>query len=130
MPYTANIMIIKIDLATIGVVTAEDISLTHEGGTVTHYYGSYTGAIAEGGNRATFRLQRWFMADVDTDLFFDLFNDKTSFSLSNELSGVATSTVTITGCMANTWRPILGDANAIIGEEISGEGTAWTSTIA
>ena len=130
MPYTGNILLVKITGNTVGVVTGLDIGLQREGGTVVHYYGSYTGAIAQGGDRATFRVQRWFMADVDTDLLFDLFNGKTVFTLAEELSGVATSSVTITGCQANSWKLITGDANSIIGEEISGEGTGWTTTIA
>jgi hypothetical protein len=129
MPYTANTMVIKIDGATVGVVTGLDITLARESGAVQHYYGSEVGAISPGGKRATFRVQRWFMADVDTDLLFDLFNDKTIFTLLGGLTTPATSTVSITGCQANTWRLILGDANAIVGEEISGEGTEWTTTI-
>jgi hypothetical protein len=130
MPYTANIFLVKIDGATVGVVTGMDIALQHEGGTVTHYYGSFTGAIAEGGNRATFRVQRWFMSDSDKDLLFDLFNDKAVFILSGELDAVSASSTSLLGCMANSWKLILGDANAIIGEEISGEATAWATTLA
>jgi hypothetical protein len=128
MPYTANVLTIQVAGTTVGVVTGLDISLTREGGTVTHVYGSNTGAIATGGDRATFRLQRWFMADTDTDLLYDLFNDKTGFVLQGQLAGMAGAVVSISGCKANTWRLITGDANAIVGEEVSGEGVGWTST--
>jgi hypothetical protein len=135
MPYTGNILLVKVtpvgsSIVTVGVVTGLDIALQREGGTVVHYYGSYTGDIAQGGNRATFRVQRWFMSDTDTDLLFDLFDQKTQFSLTSDLNAVATSSLVISGCYANSWKLITGDANSIIGEEISGEGTGWTATIA
>lgn len=128
MPYTANVMVIQINGSTVGTVTGLDISLAREGGTVTHFYGSNSGSIATGGDRATFRLQRWFMSDTDTDLLYDLFNDKAGFTLSGALTDVAGSTISISGCKANTWRPITGDANAIVGEEVSGEGIGWSGS--
>ena len=109
-----------------GVVTGADITLAYEGGTVEHYYGSNIGAIPFGGKRATFRMQRWFMTDTDTDLLIDLFSDKVAFTASGEIDQVTGSTITLSGCKANSWRLIMGDANSVVGEEISGEGTNWT----
>lgn len=132
-PYTANSMLIQVtpaggEAVTLGVVTALDINLSKEGGTVVHVYGSETGHIVTAGNRATFKIQRWFMSDTDTDLLYDIFNDKTMFTLSGGITGVSNSTISISGCRANSWRPVFGDANAIVAEEISGEGTGWTGT--
>jgi len=67
------------------------------------------------------------MTDSDTDLLFDLFDQKTQFTLTSELDNVATTALMISGCKANSWKLITGDANAIIGEEISGEGTSWAT---
>jgi len=121
-------MLVKIDEATVGVVNALDIRLTYEGGTVEHTYGSDEGRIAHGGKRATFRLQRWFMSDTDTDLLFDLFDGKLAFELSGEISGIANSTLVLSNCKGNSWGLITGDANAIVGEELAGEAVSWDGT--
>ena len=126
-PYRCTNMLVKIDSATIGVVNAFDITLTREGGTVEHVYGSVTGYISHGGDRATFTLQRWFYTDTDTDLLYDLFNDKSAFELTGEVSGVATTTLGLSGCKANSYKWITGDANSIVGEEVSGEAVSWSS---
>lgn len=127
-PYTCNDMLVTVDGTSVGVVTGLDISLAYEGGTVQHVYGSRGGYLSHGGKRATFRLQRWFMTDTDTDLLFDLFDLRLPFTVSGELSGVGSSTLTLSNCKANTWRLITGDANSIVGEEVSGEGVGWSGT--
>ncbi len=127
-PYRCTNMLVKIDTSTLGVVNAFDITLSREGGTVEHVYGSSVGYITHGGDRATFTIQRWFFTDTDTDLLYDLFNGKTAFGLTGEISGVATTTLGLSNCKANTYKWITGDANSIVGEEISGEATSWGST--
>lgn len=133
-PYRCNDMLVKVKdysvgtAVSVGTVTALDISLQYEGGAVEHVYGQDEGFISLGGKRATFTLQRWFMTAIDTDLLFDLFDGKLPFELTGEIDGLAGSTIGISNCVANTWRPIMGDANSIIGEEMSGEGTGWGPT--
>ena len=127
-PYRCTNMLVKINDSTLGVVNALDISLSREGGTVEHVYGSSSGYITHGGDRATFTLQRWFFTDTDTDLLYDLFNDKLPFGLTGEVSEVDYTTLGLSNCKANTYRWITGDANSIIGEEISGEAVTWSAT--
>lgn len=128
-PYTCNDVLMKMDSQTVGVVTASDIRLSREGAGVQHYYGSDEGMHVMGGKRATFSLTRWFMTDTDTDLFWDVFDLELPFTLSGEIDGIANSQVTLSNCRAYTWRPITGDANSPVGEEITGEATGWTATI-
>jgi len=119
----------KMDGNTIGVVTGTDIRLSREGAGVQYVYGSDSGYHVVGGKRGTFSIQRWFMTDTDTDLFWDVFDLELPFDLSGEIDGVSNSQVTLSNCRAYTWRPITGDANSAIGEEITGEATTWTSEI-
>lgn len=126
--YTCNDMLVKIDGGTVGVVTALDIRLSREGASVTHIYGSDEGVHVIGGKRATYTLNRVFMSDVDTDLLFDIFDNELPFALSGEIDGLVNSSLTISNCKAYTWRPVTGDANSAIGEEITGEGTNWVAT--
>lgn len=133
-PYRCTDMLVKVkDYAVgtsvpVGTVTGLDITLSYEGGTVDHVYGQDEGFISHGGRRAVFNLQRWFMTAGDTDLLYDLFNGKLPFELTGQIDGLNGSTVGISNCYANSWRPIMGDANTIIGEEIAGEGTGWGPT--
>jgi len=129
-PYTCNEMDVKIDSATVGVVTGMDIRLSREGAGVRHVYGSDDGFHVVGGKRGTFTLQRWYMTAGDTDLLFDLFDGEVDFNLSGEISGVANSQISLSNCRAYTWRPITGDANSDIAEEVTGESTGWEATIA
>ena len=128
-PYTCNDMLVKIDTNTVGVVTGMDIRLAREGASVQHVYGSDEGYHVVGGKRGTFTVARWFQTDSDLDLFFDLFHSELPFSLSGELDGIANSQVTLSNCRAYTWRPITGDANSAVGEEITGESTTWSAEI-
>jgi hypothetical protein len=128
-PYTCNDMLIKIDASPVGVVTGTDLRLSREGASIRHVYGSDEGYHVVGGKRATFTLNRWFMTANDTDLLWDIFELELPFALSGEISGVSNSLITISNCRAYTWRPVTGDANSDIGEEITGEGTTWSSTI-
>lgn len=114
---------------TVGVVNAMDIRLSREGASVQHVYGSDEGYHVVGGKRGTFSLQRWFMTDSDTDLLWDLFDLELPFSLSGEITGVANSRITLSNSRAYTWRPITGDANSTVGEEVTGESVTWSATI-
>ena len=133
-PYRCTDMLVKIGgypggaTATVGVVNGLDIRFSYEGGNVEHFYGSDEGMISLGGKRTTYTLQRWFMTGADTDLLWDLFANKTDFELTGELDDVNSSKIGLSNCKANSWRPILGDANSIVGEELSGEGTGWGGT--
>lgn len=131
-PYTCNSMAIKVQGAgdtekTLGVVVGLDIELGKEGG-IQHRYGSVTGKHVRGGERATFRLQRWFMSDSDTDLLFDLFDGDIIFSLSGEITSHVGSELYLDTCMGYRYRLITGDANSVVGEEISGEATSWAGS--
>lgn len=130
-PYTCNDMLMQITNAvdgtvTVGVVTGSDIRLSREGAGIQHVYGSDVGHHVVGGKRGTFSLQRWFMTDTDTDLFWDVFDLELPFDLTGTIGGVS---VTLSNCRAYTWRPITGDANSAVGEEITGESTEWAGTI-
>jgi len=131
-PYTCTKMLVKIQgegmtEETIGVVTGLDIELSKEGG-VQPIYGSTQGKHVRGGKKATFRIQRWYMTDSDTDLLFDLFDNDLLFSLTGEIDGLAHSELYLNSCSAYRYRWITGDANSVVGEEISGEATNWTGT--
>ena len=128
-PYTCNDLLMKLDTSTIGVVTGTDIRLSREGAGVQFVYGSDSGHHVVGGKRGTFSIQRWFMTDSDTDMFWDVFDLELPFNLSGEINGVSGSSVTLSNCRAYTWRPITGDANSAVGEEITGESTGWSATI-
>jgi len=129
-PYTCTKMLLKIDTNTVGVVTGSDIGLQREGAGIQFVYGSETGYHVIGGKKATFTLQRWYMTDTDTDLLYDLFNDKIPFSLSGEIDGKAGSQLTLSNAVAYTWKFITGDANTTVGEEVTGEAVTWAASIA
>ena len=128
-PYTCNDMVVEIDGVAVGVVTGMDIRLSREGAGVRHVYGSDTGYHVVGGKRGTFTLQRWYMTATDTDLLFDLFDLELPFSLSGEIYNVSNSQITLSGCRAYTWRPVTGDPNSDVGEEVTGEAVGWEATI-
>jgi len=128
-PYTCNDMLVKIDGATIGVVTGLDIRLSREGAAIQFVYGLDTGYHVVGGKKGTFTLTRWFETDTDKDLLYDLFDLELPFSLSGEIDGLNNSQLTLSNCRAYTWRPVTGDANTAVGEEITGEAVTWTATI-
>lgn len=127
-PYKCVNVIVKVSGSTIGVVESLTMELEREGG-VEPIYGTEQGKHAVGGKRATFTVRRWFMADSDTDLFIDLFDDKTRFELSGEISGIATSKITLSDCLAYRYRPVYGAPNDKVGEELSGEATTWTKNL-
>lgn len=127
-PYRCTDVLVKVDSSEVGVVNTMDMEFSYEGGTVEHVYGSDEGYISLGGKRATFTLTRWFMTATDTDLLFDLFNLKLPFELTGEVDGLANSTFGISNAVARIWKPILGDANSIVGEQVSGEGISWGPT--
>ena len=128
-PYRCTNMIVKVNDQILGVVEGLDIDLSYEGG-VEHHYGSREGKHSVGGKRATFTIRRWFMADTDTDLLFDLFHNRIPFSLygyliDDEGNPVSNSQIMLSNCIIYRWRPRTGAANDIIGEEASGQATAW-----
>jgi len=131
-PYKAKSLLISIVHPTLGtvalgVVEALNVELIKEGG-VEFYYGSATGQHAKGTRHATFTIRRWFMADQDTDLLYDLFNDDTVFHLYEEINGVANSKVYLSACQIYRWRPVSGSANDIVAEEGVGEALDWLGT--
>jgi len=127
-PYKCINVVVKIDGNTVGVVESLTMELEREGG-VEHIYGTERGKHAVGGKRATFSLRRWFMADSDKDLFIDLMDLKLPFGLSGEVSGVASSQISLSDCLAYRYRPVFGAPNDKVGEEISGEATTWEYTV-
>ena len=118
-------VVVTVHGVTVGVVDSLTMELEHEGG-AEHVYGTVTPRHAIGGNRATYSVRRWFMVDADPDLLFDLFETKVPFTMSGQVSGVANSTVTLSNCIAYSYRPVFGAANDKTGEEISGEATSFT----
>jgi len=117
---------------TLGVVEGMDIELIREGG-VTPHYDSETGQHAIGTQRATFRVRRWFKADDEnTDLIYDLFNDKTHFDLYGTLypdgTLLAGSQIGLSDCVIYSYAPRTGSANDIVAEEGRGEATRWDNT--
>jgi len=120
-------MLVKIDGNALGVVVGTDIELFQEGG-VEGVYGSTSGKHARGRKGATFRIQRWFMTDTDTDLLFDLLDLELPFTLSGEIDGVAGSKLNLSDCEGYRYRLITGDANSRIGEELQGEAVSWAGS--
>lgn len=118
---------------TIGVVTGMEMAPSKEGG-LEHVYGTDTPVHIIGGDRARFRATRMYMSeDSDTDLFYDLFHNETHFNMVGDLvvSGVAVSNsaLTLSNCVAYSYNPVFGGPNEVIGEEISGEASSWSSAL-
>lgn len=112
----------------LGVVEGMDIELIKEGGIVPHY-DSEQGKHAIGTRHATIRLRRWFKTDQgQTDLIFDLFNNDVLFALTGEITGVSGSSLTLSGCMIYSYRPVTGGANDIVSEEGRGECVDWSGS--
>jgi len=118
-------VVVEIDAATVGVVESMTMELEREGG-VEPVYGDEVGRHAIGGQRATFSIRRWFWVDEDEDLFVDLFENKTQFNLSGQLSSDASSEILLSNCVGYRYRPVFGAPNDKYGEELSGEATAWS----
>lgn len=112
--------VIKIDGNTVGCVESGSVERTRDGG-VTHFYGSIYGKHSGGGVKSTFSLRRAYKADTDTSLLYDLAKNAVPFSLTAELSGVSGSIITLSDCEAYVYRPVMGAANDIMAEEITGE---------
>ena len=126
-PYKGKDLVIKIDGNTLAVVEAIDIGLEREGG-IVGVFGSATGYHAKGMKRATFTVRRWVATDTDTDLLYDLYDLDLPFELSEEVSGVSNTKLSISNCEAYRYRYVTGGVNEIIAEEISGEGVQWDNT--
>jgi len=133
-PYKCKRMRVKIKNSltgveyTLGVVEGMDIECIKEGGVVPHY-DSETGKHAVGTRHATFRIRRWFKTDnAQTDLLFALFNNETQFWLSGEITNVSGSTLTLSGCLIYSYRPVTGGANDIVSEEARGECVDWATS--
>jgi len=124
-PYKCVNVVVTVHAVTVGVLESLTIEFEREGG-LEHVYGTETGKHAIGGKRATFSARRWFWTDTDDDLFVDLFENKTAFSLTAQISGDAASQILLSDCLAYRLRPVFGAPNDKVGEEISGEAAEWT----
>jgi len=124
-PFKCVNVVVTVHGSTVGVLESLTMEMEREGG-VEPVYGSETGKHAIGGKRATFSFRRWFWTDTDDDLFVDLFENKTAFSLTAQISGDANSLILISDCLAYRYRPVFGAPNDKVGEECSGEATEWT----
>lgn len=110
----------------LGVVEGLDIELIKEGGIVPHY-DSETGKHAIGTKHAVIRIRRWFKADKgNTDLIFAMFHNEVMFNLTGELTSIQGSTISLSGCLIYTYRPVTGGANDIVSEEGRGECIDWS----
>lgn len=127
-PYKCVQFLVKIFGNTLGVVEGLSMELEIDGG-VVHVYGSRTGKHSPGGKRTTWSVRRWLMADDDTDLLYDLFNDEISFYMTGEISGVSNSRLTLSDCRGLRYRYVTGAAGDIVAEELEGESTNWSSNI-
>ena len=124
-PYKCVNVTVTVHGTTVGVLESLTMEFEREGG-VEHVYGTETGKHAVGGKKATFSARRWFWTDTDDDLFVDLFENKTAFSLTAQIAGVAASQILVSDCLAYRLRPVFGAPNDKVGEEITGEATEWT----
>lgn len=115
----------------LGVVEGTDIQLGYANSKSEPVVGSQMPILSSGVYQVTFTISRFYFSDSNQkDLFIALFSTQTSFSLEgtiydnrgNEVTG---STLQIMGCKILKYRPIMGNANDIIGEEASGYGTNW-----
>ena len=127
-PYKCKDLILKVNGVALGVVESASIELEREGGTEP-YYNSEEEAHAIGTKKASFTIRRWYGIDTDPDLLFDLFDNKTAFELSSEISGVSQTKITLSNCKIYRWRPVMGAANDIVAEEASGYATSWTGLV-
>lgn len=130
--YKCKDMVIEIDDVVIGYVEGMSIELMYEGG-IEYVYGSQTGKKAIGTKHATFTIRRWFYADIDKDLLFDLFNGETYFTLEGILldangNQIANSAIKLTNAFGLRWRPVLGTAGDTVAEELIGEAEDWDDT--
>lgn len=124
-PYKCKDLVLKIDDQVIAVVESASIELEREGG-LEPYYNSEEEAHAMGTKRASFTIRRWYGVDSDVDLLFDLFDNKTAFTLSDEINGVSGTKLILSNCKIYRWRPVMGAANDIVAEEASGYATSWS----
>ena len=124
--YTCRNVTVSVHGVTCGVIESLTIELEREGG-IESVYGSEQGVHVLGGTKGTYTARRWFLVDTDTDLFFDLFDGKTPFSI---IGTVASTTITLSNCIAYRYRPVYGAPADKVGEEISGESTNYASNIA
>jgi len=125
-------MVIEVDGVVVGLVEGMSIELIKEGG-VEYRYGSQTGKKSIGTKHATFTIRRWFYADINKDLLYDLFNTEAYFTLEGILldedgNQIANSTIKLTNAFGLRWRPVLGTAGDTVAEELIGEAEDWDDT--
>jgi hypothetical protein len=112
------------------VVTAFDCDFSYEGGSEP-VYGQRSPKHSAGSKAIKFALTRMFYADSGNEsLFLDLFTGEDEFTLTTNLidkSGVdiAGTAVQLIDCRVYNYKPIMGNANDVLGEQISGEGLNW-----
>lgn len=141
-PYMAKKMRIRItedgNQYVLGVVERVNVELRHQG-EVEFKYGMKADAYDRPDNRhrigmkrANFTIRRWFKTDDNspTDLLFDLYENSTWFWLDDYLNPSVTGIagmrgVTLSGCVAYSYRLVTGGANDIVAEEILGECLDW-----
>ena len=121
-------MLLKINGTTVDVVEGANIEMESEGG-IEYYYGSRAGKHSYGGRKGTFSVRRWYKDNDDGDLLYDLFELELPFSLSGEINGVANSSITLSNCVLNRYKLVMGGTGDIVAEEASGEAVAFTSTL-
>jgi hypothetical protein len=131
-------MLVKLNyggtLYTIGVVEGFDINLGYAGG-AEPYYGSRIKKHSAGSKEATFSITRWFYSDTGQEnLLLDMFLNEVEFDLEGDLqtnAGVPIpfTQLKLTGCRDYKYRPRTGHADDIIGEELSGHATNWTTDV-
>jgi len=128
MGYTCTEMKLTLDSVVLDVVEGADIELERAGG-VEGFYNSETGKHAIGMKRGRFTVRRHLRDNLDSDLIFDLFDNKLPFSLSGEIDGVANSQLVLSDCIIYRYRWVMGGVNDIVAEEAQGECLNWSSNI-
>ena len=137
-PFRCTNMLVKLTYGgttyIVGVVEGYDINIGYKGG-AEPYYGSRIRKHSAGSKEATFAITRWFYSDAGQEnLLLDMFLNEVEFSLEGDLQtndGVAIphTQIQLTGCRGYKYRPRTGHADDIIGEEMSGQATNWSTDI-
>ena len=108
----------------IDVCDSLSMDLEFDGGP-ENVYGNSSPVHIIGGKKCTFTVRRWFWVGTDPDLFVDLFDGNTPFSINAVKTDDILATITLSNCIAYKYRPVFGAPNDKVGEELTGEGTAW-----
>jgi hypothetical protein len=114
----------------VGVVEGADITIGYKGG-AEPIYGTRIPVVSVGSFEVSFSLTRWYFADdSQRDLLLNLMEGELNFTMQGQLydnsgAAVPNSVIKITGCRILKYRPRMGGADDIIGEEATGVGTNW-----